>query len=78
VVAFAVATPPLAALPLVHRQAFRHRASRSRVVDGATAVAQVSAFVGIAAAFCVVTRHRVAWTCRRSLRTGLHHSGPRV
>jgi hypothetical protein len=52
VVAFSIAMPLLAALLLLnHQEAFRQRASRSRVVDVAKAVAQLSAFVGVVAAF---------------------------
>jgi hypothetical protein len=52
VVAFAVSIPLLAALLVLNRQeAFRRRASKSRLVGVAKAVAQGSAFVGITAAF---------------------------
>ena len=52
VIAFAVSIPLLAALLVLNRQEeFRHRASKSRFVGVAKAVAQASAFVGITAAF---------------------------
>ena len=52
VVAFAVSIPLLAALLVLNLQEeYRHRVTRSRLVSFAKAVAQGSAFVGIAAAF---------------------------
>jgi len=52
VIAFAVAIPLLAALLVLNRQeAFRRRATKSRAVQVAKAVAQGSAYAGIAAAF---------------------------
>ncbi|MEU4605451.1 hypothetical protein AB0F43_20910 [Kribbella sp. NPDC023972] len=52
VIAFSISIPLLAALLVLNRQeAFRRRASRSRFVGMAKAVAQGSAFVGITAAF---------------------------
>ncbi|HET6292840.1 MAG TPA: hypothetical protein VFG33_05685 [Kribbella sp.] len=52
VIAFAVSIPLLAALLVLNRQeTFRRRASKSRSVGVAKAVAQGSAFVGITAAF---------------------------
>src|SRR3954447_2465200 len=52
VIAFAVSIPLLAALLVLNRQeAFRHRVTSSRLVAVAKAIAQGSAFAGIAAAF---------------------------
>ncbi len=52
VVAFALAFPLLAALVLLNAQeVFRRRATGSRLVDATKAIAQLSAFVGAAAAF---------------------------
>jgi fatty acid desaturase len=52
VIAFAVSIPLLAALLVLNRQEeFRHRATKSPVVEVAKAVAQGSAFVGLTAAF---------------------------
>jgi len=52
VIAFATSIPLLAALLVLNLQEeFRHRASKSRLVGVAKAVAQGSAFVGITAAF---------------------------
>lgn len=52
VVAFAVAVPLLAALILVNRQEnYRRRATSSRLVAAAKALAQLAAFVGVVAAF---------------------------
>jgi hypothetical protein len=52
VVAFSVAIPLLAALVLVNSQeAFRRRATKSRIVAITKAVAQASAFAGLVAAF---------------------------
>ena len=52
VVAFSVAIPLLAALLLLNEEeAFQRRPSNSRFVDLAKAVAQLSAFVGVVAAF---------------------------
>ncbi|WP_329000656.1 hypothetical protein OHA18_40250 [Kribbella sp. NBC_00709] len=52
VIAFAVSIPLLAALLVLNRQeAFRRRVTRSPLVAVAKAIAQGSAFVGIAAAF---------------------------
>jgi hypothetical protein len=52
VIAFAVSIPLLAALLVLNRQeAFRRRATKSRAVEVAKAVAQGSAFAGLTAAF---------------------------
>jgi hypothetical protein len=52
VVALALAIPLLIAIVMVNEQeAFRHRAARSRVVEATTVLAELLAFVGIAAAF---------------------------
>jgi small-conductance mechanosensitive channel len=52
VVAFSLAIPMLAALLLLNEEeAFRRRATTSRIVDVAKAVAQLCAFVGFVAAF---------------------------
>lgn len=52
VIAFAVSTPLLAALLLVNRQEqFRRRVTPSRLVNVVKAIAQGSAFLGVAAAF---------------------------
>ncbi len=52
VIAFAVSIPLLAALLVLNRQEeFRHRATKSPVVEVAKAVAQGSAFAGLTAAF---------------------------
>jgi hypothetical protein len=52
VVAFALAIPLLAALLMLNEEeAFRRRATRSRFIDIAKAVAQLCAFVGVVAAF---------------------------
>lgn len=55
-IAFAVATPLLAALVLINRQeAFRGRRSTSLSVTLAQVIAQLAAFVGLVAAFWNVT-----------------------
>lgn len=56
VIAFAVSIPLLAALLVLNRQEeFRHRATGSRLVAVAKAVAQGSAFAGLTAAFWHIT-----------------------
>jgi ABC-type xylose transport system permease subunit len=52
VVAFSVAIPLLAALVMVNwQEAFRRRRTKSRVIAGAQAVAQLCAFAGVVAGF---------------------------
>ena len=52
VVAFAASIPLLAALVVVNNQeAFRGRSSKSRIVSIARAIAQLGAFIGVAAGF---------------------------
>jgi hypothetical protein len=77
VVAFAVAIPILAALLLLnHQESFRRRATRSLIVDGAKALAQVAAFVGVVAAFW-----HIAWFAGAAVlvsalvATGVHSAG---
>ncbi|MFF0345677.1 hypothetical protein [Kribbella sp. NPDC004875] len=77
VIAFAVAIPLLAALLVLNRQeAFRRRVTRSRLVSVAKAVAQGSAFVGIAAAFWHISIPAgVTFVLVAFVAVGVHSSG---
>lgn len=56
VITFSVAIPLLAALMMVNRQeAYRRRATRSRLVSIVKAIAQFCAFTGVVAAFWHIT-----------------------
>jgi hypothetical protein len=77
VVAFAVSIPLLAALLVLNRQeAFRRRASPSRLVAVAKAVAQASAFAGIAAAFWHISLAAgIVFLAVGIVAVGVHSSG---
>jgi fatty acid desaturase len=77
VIAFAVSIPLLAALLVLNRQeAFRHRATGSRLVSVAKAIAQGSAFVGIAAAFWHISMLAgIVFVLAGFFAVGVHSSG---
>lgn len=77
VIAFAVSIPLLAALLVLNRQeAFRHRVTRSRLVAVAKAIAQGSAFVGIAAAFWHISLAAgIVFVLVAIFAVGVHSSG---
>ena len=77
VVAFAVAIPLLAALVMVNRQeAFRGRLTTSVTVTVAQAVAQLAAFVGIAAGFWHITWIAgVTFLAAALVALGIHSAG---
>ncbi|MFI5694254.1 hypothetical protein ACIA58_20565 [Kribbella sp. NPDC051586] len=77
VIAFAVSIPLLAALLVLNRQeAFRHRVTRSRLVAVAKAIAQGSAFVGIAAAFWHISLVAgIVFVLVAVFAVGVHSSG---
>lgn len=77
VVAFAVAIPLLAALVMVNRQeAFRGRLTTSVTVTIAQAVAQLAAFVGIAAGFWHITWIAgVTFLAAALVAMGIHSAG---
>lgn len=77
VIAFAVSIPLLAALLVLNRQeAFRRRVTRSRLVAVAKAIAQGSAFVGIAAAFWHISMIAgIVFVLVGFFAVGVHSSG---
>lgn len=77
VVAFAVSIPLLAALLVLNRQeAFRRRATGSRLVGVAKAVAQASAFAGITAAFWHISMIAgIVFLVVGCIAVGVHSSG---
>ena len=77
VVAFAISIPLLAALLVLNRQEeFRRRASKSRLVAVAKAVAQGSAFVGITAAFWHISLVAgIVFLTVGFIAVGVHSSG---
>ena len=77
VIAFAVSIPLLAALLVLNRQeAFRRRASKSRGVRAAKAVAQGSAFAGFTAAFWHMSFVAgIVFLAMGFVATGVHASG---
>lgn len=77
VIAFAVSIPLLAALLVLNRQEeFRHRATRSRPVGVAKAVAQGSAFVGLTAAFWHMSLVAgIVFLAVGCIAVGVHSSG---
>jgi len=77
VVAFAVSIPLLAALLVLNRQEeFRRRASKSWAVSFAKAVAEGSAFAGIAAGFWhISTLAGIAFLATGCIAVGVHSSG---
>ncbi len=77
VVAFAVSIPLLAALLVLNRQEeFRHRASKSWAVAAAKAVAQGSAFAGIAAGFWHISAIAgIAFLATGCVAVAVHASG---
>jgi fatty acid desaturase len=77
VTAFAVSIPLLAALLVLNRQEeFRRRASRSRFVALAKAVAQGSAFVGMTAAFWHISLVAgIVFLAVGIIAVGVHSSG---
>lgn len=77
VIAFAVSIPLLAALLVLNRQeAFRHRVTRSRLVAVAKAIAQGSAFIGIAAAFWHISIVAgIVFVLTGFFAVGVHSSG---
>ncbi|GAA1122469.1 hypothetical protein GCM10009630_20360 [Kribbella jejuensis] len=77
VVAFAVSIPLLAALLILNLQEeYRHRVTRSRLVSFAKAVAQGSAFVGIAAAFWHISAIAgIVFVLVAFFAVGVHSSG---
>ena len=77
VVAFAVSIPLLAALLVLNRQEqFRRQATRSRLVGVARALAQASAFAGLAAAFWHISMIAgIVFLAVAVFATGVHSSG---
>ncbi|MFD3406406.1 hypothetical protein ACFWUU_37315 [Kribbella sp. NPDC058693] len=77
VIAFAVSIPLLAALLVLNRQEeFRRRVTRSRLVAVAKAIAQGSAFVGIAAAFWHISMVAgIVFVLVGFFAVGVHSSG---
>ncbi|TDW77699.1 hypothetical protein [Kribbella pratensis] len=77
VIAFAVSIPLLAALLVLNRQeAFRHRVTSSRLVAVAKAIAQGSAFAGIAAAFWHISLIAgIVFVAVAIFAVGVHSSG---
>lgn len=75
--AFAVSIPLLAALLVLNRQEeFRRRASKSTAVALAKAIAQGSAFAGIAAGFWhISTIAGIAFLAMGCVALGVHGSG---
>ncbi|MFF1818155.1 hypothetical protein ACFVWG_12720 [Kribbella sp. NPDC058245] len=77
VVAFAVSIPLLAALLVLNLQEeFRHRASGSRAVAVAKAVAQAAAFVGLTAGFWHISLIAgIVFLVMGCVAVGVHSSG---
>jgi hypothetical protein len=77
VVAFAVSIPLLAALLVLNRQEeFRRRPSRSLTVAAAKAIAEASAFTGIAAGFWhISTIAGITFLVAGCVAVGVHSSG---
>jgi hypothetical protein len=77
VVAFAVSIPLLAALLVLNLQEeYRRRVTKSRLVSFAKAIAQGSAFVGIAAAFWhISTVAGIVFVLVAFFAVGVHSSG---
>ena len=77
VIAFAVSIPLLAALLVLNRQEeFRHRATSSRLVGVAKAVAQGSGFVGLTAAFWHMSLVAgIVFLAMGCIAVGVHSSG---
>ncbi|MEI8412888.1 MULTISPECIES: hypothetical protein [unclassified Kribbella] len=77
VIAIAISIPLLAALLVLNRQEeFRRRASRSRPVSAAKAIAQGSAFTGLTAAFWhMSTVAGIAFLATGCVAVGVHSSG---
>ncbi len=77
VIAFAVSIPLLAALLILNRQEeFRHRATKSVPVAIAKAIAQASAFAGMAAGFWHMSRSAgIVFLAMGCIAVGVHSSG---
>jgi hypothetical protein len=77
VIAFAVSIPLLAALLVLNRQEeFRRRTSKSALVTVAKAIAQGSAFIGIAAAFWHISFIAgIVFLAVGCVAVGVHSSG---